>query len=378
MTDQPTDGTPPPDANKPTEYIPQPPPGGAPPPPPPGGAPTEYIPQSPPGGYPPPPPPGQGFPPPPQGGYPPPPGQGFPPPPQGGYPPPPQGGYPPPQGGYAPPPPPPGGAYPPPPPPQGGFAPPPPGAYPPAGYQYGAPGGPAPFSVGDAVSWAWNKFTKNPAPLIVSMLVYGLIVGVIAGIVEFSAFGLADTSVSSYSSDDSSFSYSYSVTSLGAASIAILVVGYLVLLVVGAAISSAQYVGLLGIADGQPTTIGSFFKPRYIGPMILLTLIVGVLVGIGYVLCVIPGLIVALFAMFSHAALIDRNLPPIDALKASIEIVKANVGQVILVWLVAGLIAAAGVLACGVGVLVSAPVASLMLVYTYRRLSGGQVAPLTP
>jgi uncharacterized membrane protein len=362
MTDQPTDGTPP-DANKPTEYIPQPPPGGFPPPPPPGGAPTEYIPQAPQGG-----------------GYPPPPGGGFPPPPQGGYPPPPQGGYPPPpgQGGYAPPPPPPGGAYPPPPPPQGGFAPPPPGAYPPAGYQYGAPGGAAPFSVGDALSWAWNKFTKNPAPLIVSVLVYGLIVGVIASIVQFSALGLADTSVSSYSADDAGFSYSYNVTSLGPASIAILVLGYLVLLVVAAAISSAQYVGLLGIADGQPTTIGSFFKPRYIGPMIVLTLIVGVLVGIGYVLCVIPGLIVALFAMFAHPILVDRNLSPIDSLKASIEIVKANVGQVILVWLVAGLIAAAGVLACGVGVLVSGPVASLMLVYTYRRLSGGQVAPLTP
>ncbi|WP_110811711.1 hypothetical protein [Mycolicibacterium mucogenicum] len=150
------------------------------------------------------------------------------------------------------------------------------------------------------------------------------------------------------------------------------------LLVVAAAISSAQYVGLLGIADGQPTTIGSFFKPRYIGPMILLTLIVGVLVGIGYVLCVIPGLIVALFAIFAHAVLVDRGQSPIDSLKASIEIVKANVGQVILVWLVAGLIGAAGILACGVGVLVSAPVASLMLVYTYRRLSGGQVAPLTP
>ncbi len=363
MTDQPTEGTPP-DANQPTEYIPQPPPGGFPPPPPPGGAPTEYIPQ----------PPQGGFPPPPQGGYPPPPPGGFPPPPQGGYPPPAQGGYAPP--------PPPGGAYPPPPPPQGGFAPPPPGAYPPAGYPpagypYGAPGGAAPFSVGDALSWAWNKFTKNPAPLIVSTLVYVLIAGVISSVVQFSALNLTKTSISNYSTNNTSFSYSYNVTSLGPASIAILVLGYLVLLVVAATISSAQYVGLLGIADGQPTTIGSFFKPRYIGPMILLTLIVGVLVGIGSVFCVIPGLIVALFAIFAHAILVDRNLSPIDSIKASIDIVKANVGQVILVWLVAGLIGAAGVLACGVGVLVSVPVASLMVVYTYRRLSGGQVAPLT-
>lgn len=367
MTDQPTDGTPP-DANQPTEYIPQPPPGGFAPPPP-SGAPTEYIPQ----------PPAAGFPPP-QGGYapPPPPGGAYPPPPGGGFPPPPQGGFPPPQGGYAPPPPPPGGAYPPPPPPQGGFAPPPPGAYPPAGYQYGAPGGAAPFSVGDALSWAWNKFTKNPAPLIVSMLVYALVLGVISGVMQAGVFALADTSESVYSSDDTGFSYSYSATSLGAGSIAVLVIGLLATLVVGGVIASAQYVGMLGIADGRPTEIGSFFKPRNIGPMILLTVILGILVSIGYVLCVLPGLVVALFVIFAPLLLIDRNLSPIDAIKASIDIVKANVGQVILVWLVAGLVAMAGVLACGVGVLVSAPVASLMLVYTYRRLSGGQVAPLTP
>ena len=36
-----------------------------------------------------------------------------------------------------------------------------------------------------------------------------------------------------------------------------------------------------------------------------------------------------------------------------------------------------GLLACGVGIIVAAPVAALFMVYTYRRLSGGQVVPLT-
>ncbi|OBJ36891.1 hypothetical protein A5630_06030 [Mycolicibacterium mucogenicum] len=43
------------------------------------------------------------------------------------------------------------------------------------------------------------------------------------------------TSVSSYSADDAGFSYSYNVTSLGPASIAVLILGYLVLLVAVAA-----------------------------------------------------------------------------------------------------------------------------------------------
>ncbi len=37
-----------------------------------------------------------------------------------------------------------------------------------------------------------------------------------------------------------------------------------------------------------------------------------------------------------------------------------------------------GALACGIGLIVAMPVASLFLVYTYRKLTGGQVAPLTP
>ena len=41
-------------------------------------------------------------------------------------------------------------------------------------------------------------------------------------------------------------------------------------------------------------------------------------------------------------------------------------------------IAMVGALACGIGLIVAIPVAALFLVYTYRKLTGGQVAPLTP
>jgi uncharacterized membrane protein len=36
-----------------------------------------------------------------------------------------------------------------------------------------------------------------------------------------------------------------------------------------------------------------------------------------------------------------------------------------------------GFFACGVGLLVAAPVAGLILVYTYRRLTGGPIAAPT-
>jgi uncharacterized membrane protein len=325
------------------------PPGGFPPPP-------ENVP--PPGGYPPP-----GNYPPPQGNYPPPPQGNYPPPPQGGYPPPPQGGYPPP----------PQGGYPPPPPPQGGFAPPPPAGYPPAGY----PGGPAQYSVGDAFSWAWNKFSKNAAALIVPTLVYALIVGIVGGIVYGLAFALAPSGVTTYDSYDSGFSYEYSA-GFGVASFIVLALGGLILLVLLAAISSAYIGGIMDIANGVPVTAGSFFKPRLIGPVIIATVLVGVATAIGNALCYLPGLIVSIFAFFTTVALLDRNLSAIDAIKASIDIAKNNFVQVLITWLLFAVIIFVGSLLCGIGIIVAAPVAILFEVYAFRRLTGGQVAPLTP
>ena len=71
-------------------------------------------------------------------------------------------------------------------------------------------------------------------------------------------------------------------------------------------------------------------------------------------------------------------MSPVDAIKTSFDIAKNNVGPVILVWLLTALIVFVGALLFGVGLLVAMPVAALLHVYAFRRLSGGQVAPATP
>ncbi|HEY2172394.1 MAG TPA: hypothetical protein VGH85_01140, partial [Mycobacteriales bacterium] len=64
--------------------------------------------------------------------------------------------------------------------------------------------------------------------------------------------------------------------------------------------------------------------------------------------------------------------------RASFSTVRAHAGETLLSFLVQGLLVAVGFLACGVGILVTGPIALLIQVYTYRRLSGGPVAPPTP
>ena len=319
------------------------------PPNPPGDFPTGGFPPPPPGGYPPPPPPG-GYPPPPAGGYPPPP-------PPGGYPPPPPGWVP---GGYPPPPP---MGYPPPPPAGGGYLPPPPG--------YGMPVNR--YSVGEALSWAWAKFTKNAVPLVIATLIFGLILLVLNSVFQAVMQAVAPES---FTSIDTADGFVDSTTrSITAGGVAVIVLGGIVQMVVQAAISSGYYGGMLDIANGQPVAIGSFFRPRNIISVIIASLIVGILSAIGLVLCILPGLLVSLFAMFTTVAIIDRNLPPVDGIKVSFGIVKQNFGQALLAALTAGAIMLVGALLCGIGLLVAAPVSYLFIVYTYHKLGGGSVAP---
>ena len=157
-----------------------------------------------------------------------------------------------------------------------------------------------------------------------------------------------------------------------------MIIGYLVLFVAGGAIASAYYGGLLDIANGQQVEIGTFFKPRNVGSVLIASVLVGIATSIGSLLCVLPGLVVAIFTIFTTVSIVDRGLSPVDGIKASIDIVKSNFLQVLLTWLIIGVIVTVGALLCGVGLLVAGPVAALFLVYTYRKLTGGAVAPLTP
>lgn len=271
-------------------------------------------------------------------------------------------------GAYPPPPPPPPGAYPPPPPGAPGSypPPPPPGAYPPG------PGAGGPFSVGDGFSWAFNKFGKNVGPLIVATLVFGIILGLISGIFNFIASALGDTTTIS---DGSSIAFSSSYT---AGSIIVTIIGYLVMIVVGGYVSASYWSGILQITDGQQVSFGSFFQPRNVGNVIIASILVGIITGIGSILCVLPGVIAALFLYFTTIAVVDRNSSATEGLSTSFNLVKDNFGPAILVWLLAIVVIFVGAILCGVGLLVAAPVAALLVAYTWRKLTGGYVAPATP
>ncbi|WP_156750151.1 hypothetical protein [Mycobacterium sp. E2479] len=152
-------------------------------------------------------------------------------------------------------------------------------------------------------------------------------------------------------------------------------------------VQAAFLSGALDIADARPVTVSSFFKPRHFGNALLAAALLSVISVVLDALSLIPPTIVfnlvallavavfSFFALFTIAFAIDRDLPPIEALKASFTTVRSDIGSALLSWLVQFAIVLVGFLLCFVGVVVAAPVALLLQVYTYRRLSGGPVAP---
>ena len=154
----------------------------------------------------------------------------------------------------------------------------------------------------------------------------------------------------------------------------LLLIGVIVMVVALAAMMSAYIGGVLDIADGKEVGIGTFFKPRNVGAVIVATILVAIASAIGS-LVFVGGLVVSVFALFTTVAVVDRNSSGIDGIKASFDVVKSRFGESILTWLLVNIIVTVGALLCGVGLLVAAPVAALFLVYAWRKLTGGTVVP---
>jgi uncharacterized membrane protein len=210
---------------------------------------------------------------------------------------------------------------------------------------------------------------------VVPVLIYGLILGIVGGLTSFLPAALGEQSSTTYTDAYGQTSASTSVT-LGTASIAVMVVGYILIFLVAVVMHAGLLSGALDLADGKPVTIGSFFKPRNLGGVILAALLVGIGTWIGTLLCVIPGIVFGFLAMFAIPFVVDRSLSPIDSIKASFATTRSNVGGALLSWLVQIAAVLVGELLCLVGLLVGLPVALLVLTYTYRKLSGGQVVAL--
>jgi uncharacterized membrane protein len=110
----------------------------------------------------------------------------------------------------------------------------------------------------------------------------------------------------------------------------------------------------------------------YLGAAIVVSL--GVMAGL--VVCVVPGIILALgWSQFSYL-IVDRKLGAIDSIGTSWRITNGHKGNLFLLMLLGILVSIAGLLACCVGLLVAIPIVQFAMAYVYLRLNGEEPVAL--
>jgi phage FluMu protein Com len=224
------------------------------------------------------------------------------------------------------------------------------------------PQGAAALDIGDIFNRTWNIYTRNLAQLIVAGLI---LLGVTLALLVpfFIVLGIA-LAIAAALADQGS-------EAIGALIVALLVsAGMLGTAVACAWLHAGFFAWLLKVARGQPNTFGDIFSGGpYMLPLLGAGLLSGLATMLGYLLCIVPGVILALvFSQFAWL-IVDRGAGAIESLSRSKQLTDGNKLYLFLLMLlvvvingVAGLVPFAFVF--------TMPFIWLLMAVTYLRLSG--------
>lgn len=124
---------------------------------------------------------------------------------------------------------------------------------------------------------------------------------------------------------------------------------------------------------GQAKVSEMFGEKKYLWKFIGGSLVYGLIVVLGYLLFIIPGIIWQIKYGFYQYLIIDKNMGPIEAIKESGKMTYGFKWKIFFLQLSILGICLVGLLFFGIGVLVAYPVSLLMMVYVYRKLIGEQI-----
>jgi uncharacterized membrane protein len=161
------------------------------------------------------------------------------------------------------------------------------------------------------------------------------------------------------------------VTGIGA----IPYLGAFVMFIVGGAIYVGINRAILGLLAGRTPTVGMMFEgfDRF-GQAFLAMLVTGLLIGLGTLLLIVPGIILAIMWMFVSLVLADTNLEFWPAMEYSARLTEGYRWALFGLGLACVAIAILGMLACCVGVFVAQPVIYTAIALAYRFLQSRQAA----
>lgn len=120
---------------------------------------------------------------------------------------------------------------------------------------------------------------------------------------------------------------------------------------------------------GLPATVSTAFdfQGRYV-QLVAFSLLIALLGTILTYMCIIPGLIFYGLMLPAGLLVLERGMTAVEAIKQSLNDMKASLGSAVALVFVSGLVGLAGCLLCGIGVLFLGPIYFCVQAAVYREL----------
>jgi uncharacterized membrane protein len=196
------------------------------------------------------------------------------------------------------------------------------------------------FSIGEALSFGWETWKSN-ALLWIGVII---VVWIVEGLPQIPVQTMRDQTA---------------LTIIAA--------------LIGTALGVLVQIGLakmsLSFVDSGRAEFADLFNgyPVFVSYLIA-SLIFGLMLFIGLILLVVPGIIVAvIFWMYSYV-IVDRGMGPIDALKRSMDLTRGVRMDIFLFALASLGLNLLGMIPCLLGLFVTVPMTMMAAAYIYRRL----------
>ncbi|MAZ67315.1 hypothetical protein CL652_00920 [bacterium] len=196
------------------------------------------------------------------------------------------------------------------------------------------------FSKKEAFQFGWRRFKERPLFLIGLFILTTIISGVTGFVAEKVGDGGVGTAVN--------------------------LIDFAIQVILGMGMTLI----LLRVYDQVDTDYTDLLEPLHLfWKYLAMTILVLVVVFVGFVLFIIPGIIAGIALAFASYLVIDRNLGPVEALKESMRITHGHRWNLFIFGLSVFFINIFGALFFGVGLIVTIPVSALATVHVYRWLS---------
>lgn len=133
------------------------------------------------------------------------------------------------------------------------------------------------------------------------------------------------------------------------------------------------YRGALRASSGQVPSITDLLQAERLGSFVLVQLLSAVIVVVGLLLCIVPGLIALVAFQLAPLFVLDRGLSPVKALGASARAIRTHVGAGALTALISFAVLGVGGALWGIATLIALPFAALFLAAMYRQFTREEV-----